>query len=107
MPIYMDIEGIRIIAANNASVMGERGINYNMNNFQNNITSSYLERISNEVLVEYYVKIIIQIINSLIQTEAGVPILSKSVIEEYHKILYSLGKDNWSNLKRLVQLKLC
>ena len=107
MPIYMDIEGIRIIAANNASVKGKRGVNYNRNNFQEGITCSHLEKISNEVLANYFMNAIMKIINSLIRTESGTSILSHEVIDKYNSILFSGEEDTWKMLKKLCQLKLC
>ena len=107
MPIYMDIEGMRIITANNASVKGKRGVNCNRNNFQDTITSSYLEKISNEVLANYFMNSIMRIINSLIRTESGTSILSQEVIDNYNAVLFSGEEDTWKMLKKLCQLKLC
>lgn len=107
MPIYLDIEGMRIITANNASVKGKRGLNNNRNNFQDNVTSCDLEKISNEVLAEYFMNTIMRIINSLIRTESGTSILSHEVINKYNSILFSGEEDAWKMLKKLCQLKLC
>ena len=107
IPIYMDIEGIRIIAANNASVRGKRGINYNQNLFQDNITVENLEQVSNEVLVDYFSKIIMEIINSLIQTESGNNIIGDDIKEKYNQLVYRRDNDDWGFLKNLCQFKVC
>ena len=44
IPIYCDIDGLRLVVANNVSVMGSRGINYNQEKFTSKMNLKYLER---------------------------------------------------------------
>jgi hypothetical protein len=106
MPIYMDIDGIRIIATNNVSVRGTRGVNYNMNLFDKKVDVSKLDYISNHVFVGYFVNMYRTIFNSLLHTESGTPLLPQSVGDEYN-ILINHSQDEWTLLKKLCQLKIC
>ena len=105
IPIYCDIDGIRLIVANNVSVMGARGINYNQDKFNEKINLNYLEEISNDILMPFFYDTLRKLIISLIKTESGQPLIEQKVIDEFDKI--SKITDQWDSLKKLVTLPLC
>lgn len=105
MPIYCDIDGIRLVVANNVSVMGSRGINYNQDKFKKSIKLNNLEEISDKVLMPYFISTLQNLIESFIVTESGNPILKAEVIKEYNEILRI--SDEWEMLKRLTTISLC
>jgi len=104
MPIYMDINGIRIIAANNVSIMGVRGVNYNQENFMPGIKVNDLEKLTNEVLLRYFTNIIIDLIAFLIKTESTNSLISMDAEKRFYEIITI--QDDWQRLKELCQLTL-
>lgn len=104
IPIYCDIDGLRLVVANNVSVMGSRGINYNQEKFTSKMNLKYLEEVSNEILMPFFHQTLHNLIKSLINTEAGHSLLEPKVIQEYQKIM--LIKDKWESLKKLATLPL-
>ena len=104
MPIYMDINGIRIIAANNVSIMGSRGVNYNQENFMPGIKVNDLEKLTNEVLLGYFTNIIIDLIGFLIKTESTNSLISMDAEKRFYEIITI--QDDWHRLKELCQLTL-
>ena len=105
LPIYCDIGNIRIVASNNVSIRGARGINYNQDKFMENVNLKYLQECSDTILKTYFFNILRIMINSLVRTESGNPIIDRLVINEFNKILMS--QDTWEQLKELATLQLC
>ena len=105
IPIYCNIDDLRLVVANNVSVMGSRGINYNQDKFSSLMNLKYLEEISNEILMPFFHRTLESLIINLIKTESGQPLLEKKVIEEFQRIISV--KDKWESLKNLATLPLC
>ena len=104
MPIYCDIDGIRLVVSNNVSVKGSRGINYNQDKFNSEINLNELQRISDEVLMPFFITKLRDMIESLIHTESGKSLLSEKSVKEYKKIIEE--NLNWDLLKKLVLLEI-
>ena len=105
MPICCNIGNIRVIAANNVSIMGIRGVNYNQDKFVENINLKYLQECSDKYLMPYFFELLRNMITSLIKTEAGSSILKKNVIDEFNKII--MIEEPWEQLKGLATLEIC
>ena len=104
MPIYCDIDGIRLVVSNNVSIKGSRGINYNQDKFNSEINLNELQRISDEVLMPFFITKLRDMIESLIHTESGKSLLSEKSVKEYKKIIEE--NINWDLLKKLVLLEI-
>ena len=101
MPIWCDIDGTRVIAANNVSIKGSRGINYNQDKFCKGITLQKLQDINDEILLPYFLDVLKNLISSLLFRENGD---YEKNIDEFTAI-QQLG-DQWEQLKRLATLTL-
>ena len=53
----------------------------------------------------YFFNVLRIMINSLVRTESGNPIIDRKVIDEFNRILIS--QDTWKQLKDLATLQLC
>ena len=70
IPIYCDIDNIRIIVANNVSVKGARGVNYNKEKYNPSVNLNYLKRVSDKILTPYFIKCLSNLIPKLIVDNA-------------------------------------
>ena len=104
IPIYCNIDGIRLIVSNNVSLKGARGINYNQEEFNPEINLEYLEEVSSNVLIPYFNLTLKNLIHSMIHTESGKSLLDRKVVDEFEKIL--LLDDVWESLRKLTTLHL-
>ena len=104
MPIYCDLDGIRLVVSNNVSVKGSRGINYNQDKFVSDINLIELQRISDDILMPYFINVIKDLIKGLIYTESGNSLISDSVICEFNNILRET--DKWKLLKKILVLEI-
>tara|TARA_B100000787_G_C16195265_1_gene300350 strand:+ start:1998 stop:3512 length:1515 start_codon:yes stop_codon:yes gene_type:complete len=105
MPIYCDIHDLRVIATNNVSVRGSRGINYNQENFCEGINLEKLQNISDQILMPYFNDKLCSMINYLIMTENGNSHINQETILEFNKIIKIV--DPWEKLKSLATLVIC
>lgn len=105
MPICCNIGTMKIIVANNAGIMGAKGVNYNKDKFVENIDLKYLQECSDKFLMPYFFELLRNMITSLIKTEAGISILKRDVINKFNKIV--MKEEPWEQLKELATLEIC